>query len=106
MVIKRITEALQDSMVRETKAINQNVATQTIIPGSTSLIFENKIHLLVFLLLDLLNPTNRPSLSKTNIEIMNQILSNNCHHHNDSNSNNKALACMHQTKKPSTTKTI
>ena len=74
------------------------VATQTIILGSTSLIFNKKIHLLVTMLIDLLNPTNRHSLSNTNIEILNQILNNNHPHHNNSNSHNKARASVHQTK--------
>ena len=96
MIIEQITEAIQDSMVLETKAINHEVATQTIILGSTSLTINNKIHLLVSMVRDLHNPTNRHSLSKTHIEIMNQISNNNYHHHNNSNSHNKVLACIHQ----------
>ena len=46
MIIERITEAIQGSMVPEAKAINQEVATQTIILGSTSLTINNKKHLL------------------------------------------------------------
>ena len=97
MIIERITEATQGTMVLETKAINQEVDTQTIILGSTSLIFNNKIHFLVTMVIDLLNPTNKPSLSQTHIKVMNQILNTNCHHHYNSNSHNKALASMHQT---------
>ena len=97
MTIEGITEAIQDSIVVETKAINQEVITQTITLGSTSLIFDNKIYLLVTMVIDLLNPLNRPSLSKTHIEILNQILNNNLHRHKNSNSHNKALASMHQT---------
>ena len=96
MIIERKTEAIQDSMVPETNAINQEVANQTITLGSTSLIFNNKIRLLVTMVIDLHNRTNRHSLSKTHIEIMNQILSNNHHHHNNSHSHNKVLACIHQ----------
>ena len=96
MIIERITEAKQDSMVIETKAINQEVATQTIILGSTSLTVNNKIHLLAIMAIDSLNHTNKRSLSKTHIEIMNQILNNNHHHHNDNNSHNKVLASVHQ----------
>ena len=65
MIIERITEAIQDSMVLETKNINQEVATQTIILGSTSQIFKNKTHLLATMVKGLHNPTNRHSLSKT-----------------------------------------
>ena len=97
MIIEKLTEAIQDSMILEIKDINQEVVTQTIILGSTSLIFNNKIHLLVTMVIDLLNLTIKPSLSNTHIELMNQILNNNCHHHNNSNSHNKALASMHQT---------
>ena len=43
-----------------------------------------------------LNHTNKPSLSKTHIEIMNQLLNNNHHHHNNSNSHNILLASIHQ----------
>ena len=96
MITERITEEIQDSMVLETKAINQEVATQTIILGSTSLTINNKIHLLAAMAIDSLNHTNKPSLSKTPIEIMNQILNNNHHHHNNSNSHNKVLASIHQ----------
>ena len=95
MIIERITEAIQDSMVRETKAINQEVATQTIILGSTSLTINNKIHLLAAMAIYSLNHTNKPSLSKIHIEEMNQILNNNHHHHNNSNSHNKVLASIH-----------
>ena len=95
MIIERITEAIQDSMVLETKAINQEVATQTIILGSTSLTINNKIHLLAVMAIDSLNHTNKPSLSKTHIEIMNQNLNNNHHRHNNSNSH-KVLASKHQ----------
>ena len=83
-------------MVLGTKAINQEVATQTIILGSTSLTINNKIHLSTVMAIDSLNHTNKPSLSKTPIEIMNQILNNNHHHHNNSNSHNKVLASIHQ----------
>ena len=96
MIIERITEAIQDSMVLENKAINQEVAIQTIILGSTSLTINNKIHLLAALAIDSLNHTNKPSLIETHIEIMNQILKNNHHHHNNSNSHNKVLASIHQ----------
>ena len=96
MVIERITEAIQDSMVLETKAINQELATQTIILGSKSLTINNKINFLAVMAIDSLNHTNKPSLSKTHIEIMNQILSNIHHHHNNSNSHNKVLASIHQ----------
>ena len=96
MITERITEAIQDSMVLEAKAINQEVATQTIILGSTSLTINNKIHFLAVMAIDSLNHTNKPSLSKTPIEIMNQILNNNHHHHNNSNSHNKVLASIHQ----------
>ena len=96
MITERITEAIQDSMVLETKAINQEVATQTIILGSTSLTINNKIHLLAVMAIDSLNHTNKPSLSKTPIEIMNQISINNHHLHNNSNSHNKVLASIHQ----------
>ena len=98
MIIERITEAIQDSMVLETKAINQEVATQTIILGSTSLTINNKIQQqnTSVMAMDSLNHTNKPSLSKTPIEIMNQILNNNHHHHNNSNSHNKVLASIHQ----------
>ena len=58
MIIERITEAIQDSMVLETRAINQEVATQTIILGSTSLTINNKIHLLAVMAIDSLNHTN------------------------------------------------
>ena len=95
MIIERITEAIQDSMVLETKAINQEAATQTIILGSTIQIFNNQTHLLATMVIDSLNHTNKPSLSKTHREVMNQILNNNHHHHNSS-SHNKALASMHQ----------
>ena len=95
MIIERITEAIQDSMVLETNAINQEVATQTIILGSTSLTINNRIHLLAVMAIDSLNHTNKPSLSKTHIEILNQILNNNYHHHNNSNSH-KVLASIHQ----------
>ena len=64
MIIEKITEAIQDSMVLEIKAISEEVATQTIILGSTSLIFNNKIHLLVTMVIDLHNPTNRHSLQQ------------------------------------------
>ena len=96
MIIERITEAIQDSMVLETKAINQEVATQTIILGSTSLTIINKKHLLAVMAIDSLNHPNKPSLSKTHVEIMNQVLNNNHHHHNNSNSHNKVLASIHQ----------
>ena len=96
MIIERKPEAIQDSMVLETKAINQEVATQTVILGSTSLVFNNKIRLLVTMVIYLHNRTNRHSLSKTHMEIMNQILNNNHHHHNMSNSQNKVLASIHQ----------
>ena len=96
MIIERKTEAIQDSMVLETKAINQEMATQTIIIGSTSLIINNKIYLLAAMAIDSLNHTNKSSLSKTHIEIMNQILNNNHHHHNNSNSHKKVLASIHQ----------
>ena len=95
MIIERITEAIQDSMVLETKAINQEVATQTIIVGTTSLTINSKIHLLAAMAIDSLNHTNKPSLSKTHIEIMNQILNNNDHHHNN-NSHTQVLASIHQ----------
>ena len=65
---RKIVEAIKDSMVLETEGINQEVA-KTIVLGSTSLIFNNKIHILVTMVIDLLNPTNRTSLSKTHIEI-------------------------------------
>ena len=93
--MKRITEAIQDSMFLETKAISQEVFAQIIILGSTNLTINNKIHLLVTMVIDSLNPTNRPSLSKTHIQKRNQILNNN--YHNSSNSYNKALVSMHQT---------
>ena len=96
MIIEGITEAKQDSMVLETEAFNQEVATQTIILDSTSLIFNNKIHLLVTMVIDLHNPTNRRSLSKTHIEIMNQISINNHHHYNNCNGHNRAQASIHQ----------
>ena len=95
MIIEKITEAIQD-LVLETKAINQEVATQTIILGSTSLTINNKIHLLAVMAIDSLNYTNKLSLSKTILEIMNQILNNNHHHHNNSNSHNKVLVSIHQ----------
>ena len=76
MIIERITEAIQDSMVLEAKAINQEVATQTIILGTTSLTINNKIHPLATMVIDSLNHTNKPSHSKTHIEIMNQMLNN------------------------------
>ena len=44
MIIEGITDAIQDSMVLETKAINQEVATQTIDLGSTSQIFNNNTY--------------------------------------------------------------
>ena len=49
------------------------------------------------MVIDLLNPTNKPSLSQTHIKVMNQILKTNRHHHYNSNSHNKVLASMHQT---------
>ena len=42
MTIEGITEAMQDSMVLETKAINKEVVFQTIILVSTSLTINNK----------------------------------------------------------------
>ena len=98
MIIERNTEAIQDSMVLKTKTINQELATQTIILGSTSLTINNKIHCLATMVIDSLNHTNKPSLSKTHIEIMNQILSNNHHHHNNTNSHKNVLASIHQVK--------
>ena len=97
MTIERITEATEYLVVIETKAINQEEVTPTITLGSTSLTINSKKHLLITMVIDSLNPTNKPSLSKTHIEKINQILTNNHHHHNNSNSHNKALASMHQT---------
>ena len=97
MTIERITGVIEDLIVLETKAINKEVITQTITLGSTSLNFNSKIHLLVTMVIDLHNPFNRHSLSKTHIEIMNQFLNKNRHHHKNSNSHNNALASMHQT---------
>ena len=74
----------------------QEEVTQTMTLGSTNLTINSKIHLLATMVIDSLNPTNKPSLSKTHIETMNQILNNNHHHHNSSNSHNKALASIHQ----------
>ena len=97
MTIGRTTEATQYSLVLETNAINQKVVTPTLILGSTSLIINNKIHLLVTMVIDSLNPTNRPSyIFKVHIGIMNQILKNNPQTIS-SISHNKALASLHQT---------
>ena len=73
MTIEGITEAMQDSMVLETKAINKEVVFQTIILVSTSLTINNKINLLVTMVIDLPNHRNIRSLSKIHIEIINQI---------------------------------
>ena len=42
MIIERITKPIQVSVVLETKAINQEMATQTVILGSTSPTIDNK----------------------------------------------------------------
>ena len=76
MIIERITEAIQDSLV------------------VGSLIIKNQIHLLATMAIYLFNHMNKRSCSKIQIETMNQILNNN---HNNSNSHNKTLTCMHQT---------
>ena len=73
MPIERITEATEYLVVLETKAINQEEVTQTITLVSTSLTINSKIHLLITMVIDSLNPTNKPSLSKTHVEKINQI---------------------------------
>ena len=94
MIIERLTEATQDSMVLESKAINQERVTQTITLGSTSLTIHNKINLSIIMVIYSLNSTNKSSLSKKHIEIIKQILNNN-HLNKSSNIDNKALGFMH-----------